>query len=183
MTPGARARPPYRVTVVCWGNICRSPMAEFMIRDAVAEAGLADRVEVDSGGISDEEIGSGIHPRTAAALRRNGHDETGWSAHRARQFEQHWFDRSDLVLAADYAHARLLDHLARDDADRAAVRLVRSFDPDAVAADELGMDDPWYGTDPAFDQTYAEIAGALPGILDHVRADLSRRGTSPHHRQ
>ncbi|MGL5908427.1 MAG: low molecular weight protein-tyrosine-phosphatase [Phycicoccus sp.] len=169
------AHPPYRITVVCWGNICRSPMAQFMIRDAVAEAGLADRVEVDSAGTSAEEIGNGIHPRTAAVLRRNGHDEAGWNAHRARRFEQDWFDRSDLVLAADHVHVRLLEQLARDDADRAKVRLVRSFDPEAVAAGQLGMDDPWYGTDPAYDQTYAEVAGALPGILDHVRADLAHR--------
>ncbi|MGL4744211.1 MAG: low molecular weight protein-tyrosine-phosphatase [Dermatophilaceae bacterium] len=173
------AHRPYRITVVCWGNICRSPMAEFMIRDAVAEAGLADRVEVDSAGTSDEEAGNGIHPRTTAVLRRNGHGENGWNAHRARQFEREWFDRADLVLAADHVHVRLLDRLAETDTDRAIVRLVRSFDPDAVAAGELGMDDPWYGTDPAYDRTYAEIAGALPGILDHVRADLDRRGTAP----
>lgn len=166
---------PYRITVVCWGNICRSPMAQFMIRDAVAEAGLADRVVVDSAGTSAEEEGNGMHPRTAAVLRRNGHDERGWSDHRARRFEPEWFDRSDLVLAADHVHVRMLERLARDDADRAKVRLVRSFAPDAIAAGELGMDDPWYGTDPAYDQTYAEVTGALSGILDHARTTLARR--------
>lgn len=166
---------PYRVTVVCWGNICRSPMAQFMIRDALVEAGLGDHVVVDSAGTSAEEEGNGMHPRTAAVLRRNGHDDRGWSDHRARRFEPDWFDRSDLVLAADHVHADLLGRMTRDDTDRAKVRLVRSFDPAAVAAGELGMDDPWYGTDPAYDQTYAEVAGALPGIVEHVRAGLARR--------
>ena len=52
------------------------------------------------------------------------------------------------------------------------VRLFRSFDPVASAAGELGMDDPWYGTDPAYDKTYAEVMAAVPGIVEFVRAQL-----------
>ncbi|GAA4404163.1 low molecular weight protein-tyrosine-phosphatase [Fodinibacter luteus] len=166
---------PYRVTVVCWGNICRSPMGEFLLREAFEEAGLGDRVVVDSAGTSADELGNGMHPRTAAVLRRNGHADTGWDGHVARRFERSWFDRSDLVLPVDHVHVDRLERLARDDTDRAKVRLFRSFDPDAVASGELGMDDPWYGTDPAYDQTYAEIAAALPGIVEHVRRELEAR--------
>ena len=166
---------PYRVTVVCWGNICRSPMGEYLLREAFDDAGLGDRVVVDSAGTSDEEQGNGMHPRTAAVLRRNGHPETSWSQHVARQFEREWFDRYDLVLPVDHVHVDRLEALARDDADRAKLRLFRSFDPDAVASGELGMDDPWYGTDPAYDQTYAEITAAIPGIVDHVSAELEAR--------
>jgi protein-tyrosine phosphatase len=79
------------------------------------------------------------------------------------------------VLPVDHVHVERLEALARDDADRAKLRLFRSFDPDAVATGELGMDDPWYGTDPAYDQTYAEIAAAIPGIVDHVSAELEAR--------
>lgn len=163
---------PYRVTVVCWGNICRSPMGEFLLREAFDEAGLGDRVVVDSAGTSAEELGNGVHPRTVAALRRHGHPDVGWSAHRARQFDAGWFDETDLVLPVDHVHVDRLERLARSDADRAKIAMFRSFDPDAVAAGELGMDDPWYGTDPAYDQTYAEVTAAVPGIVEHVRREL-----------
>lgn len=163
---------PYRVTVVCWGNICRSPMGEFLLREAFADAGLGERVVVDSAGTSAEEQGNGMHPRTAAVLRRNGHPDTGWSHHRARRFETSWFDESDLVLAVDHIHVDRLEQLARDDRDAGKVRLFRSFDEAAVASGELGMDDPWYGTDPAYDQTYAEVSAAVPGIVEHVRREL-----------
>ncbi len=167
---------PYRVCVVCWGNICRSPMGEFLLREAFEDAGLGDRVVVDSAGTSSEELGNGMHRRTAAVLRRSGHDDNGWGQHVARRFEPGWFDRYDLVLPVDHVHEERLGRIARTDTDRGKVALFRSFDPDAVAAGDLGMDDPWYGTDPAYDQTYAEIVAAVPGIVEHVRAELEARG-------
>jgi protein-tyrosine phosphatase len=172
-TSSSRGRSePYRVCVVCWGNICRSPMGEFLLREAFEDAGLGDRVVVDSAGTSSDELGSGMHPRTAAVLSRNVHPDLGWDEHAARRFERSWFDRYDLVLPVDHVHVERLERLARDDEARATVRLFRSFDPDAVASGELGMDDPWYGTDPAYDQTYAEITAAIPGIVEHVRTAL-----------
>ncbi|MEO7423501.1 MAG: low molecular weight protein-tyrosine-phosphatase [Ornithinibacter sp.] len=165
---------PYRVTVVCWGNICRSPMGEFLLREAFEEAGLGHRVVVDSAGTSAEEQGNGVHPRTVAVLERNGHPDTGWALHRARRFETSWFDDADLVLAVDHIHVDRLEQLARDDRDTDKVRLFRSFDEVAVASGQIGMDDPWYGTDPAYEKTYAEIRAAVPGILDHVRARVDR---------
>ena len=170
--PEAGARP-YRITVVCWGNICRSPMAEYLLREALEEAGLGDRVLVSSAGTSAEELGNGMHPRTVAVLRRNGHVDTGWSEHAARRFDLSEFDEVDLVLPVDHVHVERLQGLARDDRDRAKIRLFRSFDPAAIEAGELGMDDPWYGTDPAYDQTYAEVAAAIPGIVEHVRRAVS----------
>jgi protein-tyrosine phosphatase len=166
---------PFRVTVVCHGNICRSPMAEFVLREAFEDAGLGDRVEVDSAGTSDEEQGNPMHPRSRSALTRHGHRDVGWSSHRARRFEADWFDDVDLVLAADHRHARYLERLARDPEEAARIRMLRSFDPDAVAAGDLGMDDPWYGADPEYDQTHAEIVAAVPGIVEHVRRELADR--------
>jgi protein-tyrosine phosphatase len=166
---------PYRVSVVCWGNICRSPMGEVLLREAFEDAGLGNRVVVDSSGTSSDEVGRGMHPRTAAVLRRNGHVDHGWGEHVARRFEPGWFDEYDLVLPVDHVHEQRLARIARTDDDRDKVRLFRSFDPDAVAAGDLGMDDPWYGTDPAYDQTYAEVTAAVPGIVDHVRAELEAR--------
>lgn len=162
----------YRVTVVCWGNICRSPMGEFVLRYAIDEAGLSRRVVVDSAGTSTEERGNPMDRRAVAALHRHGIPDTGFAAHRARQFDARDFDRADLVLAADHIHDRILRQRARTGDDAAKVRLFRSFDPRAVAAGELGMDDPWYGGPTDFDVTFAEIQAAVPGIVAHVREQL-----------
>lgn len=165
---------PYRVTVVCTGNICRSPMGEFVLRERFEEAGLGDRVEVDSAGTSSWEVGNPADPRTLDVLRRNGNDDFGGEAHVARQFERSWFGDVDLVLAADSGHLKALQRLARTDEDRAKVRLLRSFDPVSEGDGELDMDDPWYGDDAAFDQTYAEVTAAADGIVDYVREQLDR---------
>jgi protein-tyrosine phosphatase len=150
-------------------------MGEFLLREAFADAGLAGRVVVDSSGTSSDELGSSVHVRTVAVLQRNGHADNGWHDHTARRFEPGWFDEYDLVLPVDHVHEERLEAIARTDADRAKLRLFRSFDPQAVAADDLGMDDPWYGTDPAYDQTYTEITAAVPGIVEHVRTELEAR--------
>jgi protein-tyrosine phosphatase len=149
-------------------------MLEFLLREALDDAGLADRVEVDSAGISAEESGNPADPRTLAVLRRNAHADWGGSSHRARRIEKSWLADRDLVLAADSGHLRALRRLAGGEPDH--VRLIRSFDPAAVAAGTLDVDDPWYGwTDNAFDQTYAELQAAIPGILAHVEAALAER--------
>lgn len=164
----------YRVVVVCWGNICRSPMGEFILRQAFEEAGLGDRVSVSSAGTSTDELGRPMDRRTVAALHRHLVADTGFRAKRATQFRDGDFDGVDLVLATDLVHERILGEQARTESDRAKIRLLRSFDPDAVADGTLGMDDPWYGDDTDFDVTYAEISAATPGIVDHVRRHLSR---------
>lgn len=166
---------PFRVTVVCWGNICRSPMAEFVLREAFADAGLGDAVVVDSAGTSTEELGHPMDRRTVAALQRHGIPDSGFAAHRARQFRADSFDDSDLVLAADHVHDEILRRRARDPEDTEKIAMLRSFDPEAVAKDTLGMDDPWYGDDTDFDLTFAEITAAAPGIVAHVREQLSAR--------
>lgn len=165
----------YRICVVCTGNICRSPMAEYLLREAFGEAGLGHAVEVSSAGTSAEELGNPIDPRTAETLARHGHPDLGWDEHRARRFDGSWFDGLDLVLAADRWHERTLRRLAPSDSDRAKVAMLRAFDPAAADVGRLDVDDPWYGGAEGFDRTHEEIVGAVPGIVDHVRAALGRR--------
>ena len=165
-------RDPYRVIVVCSGNICRSPMAEFLLRERFEAAGLGDRVSVDSAGTTSWEVGNPADRRTLSVLARMGHVDFGGSEHVARQFERAWLDDRDLVLAADSGHLRDLRRLARTDEQRDKVRLLREFDPDAVAAGQLEMDDPWYGDDAAFDRTYQEVVAAADGVVEFVRRQL-----------
>src|SRR4051794_38148715 len=116
---------PYRVTFVCTGNICRSPMAEHIFRHHAEEAGLD--VEVDSSGTGGWHVGDAADERTVATLRRAGYA----SAHTARMFDPDWFDRYDLIVALDQGHRRELRAMAPDDAARDKVRLLREFDPSA----------------------------------------------------
>ncbi|HIZ98712.1 MAG TPA: low molecular weight phosphotyrosine protein phosphatase [Candidatus Janibacter merdipullorum] len=162
----------YRITVVCTGNICRSPMAEFILRERLEEAGLADVVSVDSAGTTAWEEGNPADPRTVSALRRRGH--TGdYTGHRARVFDKRWFDDVDLVLAADHGHYTVLRRLAGTPEAQARIRMLRSFDPAGPKGDALAIDDPWYGDDSSFDRTYDEVTGAADGVVAFVRDQLA----------
>lgn len=90
-----RSAAPYRVMTVCTGNICRSPMAEVVLRDRFEKAGLGDLVEVDSTGISDEEHGSPIDPRARRVLAAHGYPVP---AHRARRVTRAEVRERDLLL-------------------------------------------------------------------------------------
>jgi protein-tyrosine phosphatase len=166
---------PFHVTVVCTGNICRSPMGEVILRDLFEEAGLQNAVKVDSAGTTRWEVGNPIDPRAAAELRRRGYDG---SAHVARQFEPGWFPETDLILAADAGHASVLRRWAPTKADAAKVHLLREFDPTAVETGRLEIDDPWYGGEEAFVRCFTEVEAACQGVAAWVADELaaSRRG-------
>ncbi|MDN3266530.1 low molecular weight protein-tyrosine-phosphatase [Streptomyces sp. MA15] len=159
----------YRVCFVCTGNICRSPMAEFVFRARVAEAGLEDLVEIDSAGTDGWHQGEGADPRAAAVLRGNGYD----AEHTARRFAPSWFDRLDLVVALDAGHLRALRRLAPTERDAEKVRLLRSYDP--AAGDDLDVPDPYYGGPEGFDVCLEMVEAASQGLLAAVREQVEGR--------
>ena len=116
---------PTRVTMVCSGNICRSPIAEIVLRKLLADAGVAG-VEVTSSGMGGWHVGEGADHRTVQVLHRHGYDG---SAHVASRFDRSSFGDLDLVLAADRGHVRELHAVAGTGENRAKVRLLREFDP------------------------------------------------------
>lgn len=157
---------------VCTGNICRSPMAEVVLRDRFAAAGLADAVLVDSTGTSDEERGNPIDPRARRTLAAAGYDVPD---RRARRVTAADLAERDLVLAMTSGHLRSLQRLAPQDGPQ--VRMYRSFDPAAphgVPDHQLDVDDPWYGPDAAFEDTLAEIEAAADAIVAYVRTAVGR---------
>ncbi|MGA7206508.1 MAG: low molecular weight protein-tyrosine-phosphatase [Specibacter sp.] len=163
---------PYRIMTVCTGNIARSPMAEFMLAGAAAEAGL--NVEVDSSGTTSWEAGNPMDPRTVEVLKRHGITAP---AHAAREFRPEWFAERDLILALDTDHFDALRALAPTPADAAKVRMLRSFDP-AVAKDGTraqGIYDPWYGDDGDFQACWEMISAAVPGVLAFATANGTTR--------
>jgi protein-tyrosine phosphatase len=162
----------FRVCFVCSGNICRSPMAEFVLRSLVEDAGLAHLVEVDSAGTGDWHIGERADRRAVSVLGRHGYDG---SEHRARQFEPRWFTGRDLVIALDRGHLRTLRSWAGNEFERGRVHLLRSFDPSLgpdAAPSDLDVLDPYYDGLTAFSEVLAQIEVACAGLLDHVRSQL-----------
>ncbi len=156
---------PFRICFVCLGNICRSPIAEVVMRSLLDKEGLADRVEVSSAGTGDWHIGERADHRTIAVLERHGYDG---SAHRARQFLAQSIDDCDLVIAMDQANVTTLQRMLGND-DGAKVRLLREFDPNATGSD---VPDPYYGGDESFDEVLTMIESACRGLLDYVRSDV-----------
>jgi protein-tyrosine phosphatase len=154
---------PYRVTFVCTGNICRSPMAEWIFRQYAAAENLD--VEADSSGIGPWHVGDEADPRTVATLREAGYG----SSHVARQFEPEWFDHYDMIVALDSGHLRELRRIAPDGAAAAKIRLLREFDSEAVG-DDVDVPDPYYGDAAGFAQVRELIEAAMPGLIDEVRA-------------
>jgi protein-tyrosine phosphatase len=98
LPPPRHPNGPYRICLVCLGNICRSPMAEVVLASELAAAGLDGAVTVDSAGTGDWHLGQRMEAHARAEVSRRGYDG---SAHRARQIEPSWLDNRDLILAMD----------------------------------------------------------------------------------
>jgi protein-tyrosine phosphatase len=155
---------PYRICVVCLGNICRSPMAERVLAAEVEQAGLAGRVVVDSAGTGDWHEGEAMDSRARAELARRGHDPEG---HKARQIQPDWLDAYDLVLAMDSANLASLQEMARGRDELAGrIMMLRSFDPDAPADAEVP--DPYYGGP----DDYAEVFDLVDAAAQRLAGQL-----------
>jgi low molecular weight protein-tyrosine phosphatase len=156
--PGA----PYRICLVCLGNICRSPMAETVLRAELAAAGLDGAVVVDSAGTGDWHVGDGMDPGAREALASRGHDGSG---HRARQFQPSWLSRRDLILAMDARNLADLRRMARGsatsggDADR-----IRLFGEVGGLTGPGDIPDPWGGGPEEFGHVLDLLGAAAPVI-------------------
>jgi len=157
----------YRICFVCMGNICRSPTAEVVMRSRLAEAGLADRVVVDSAGTGSWHAGSSADERAVETLRAHGYETP---AHVAQQIDASWFASRDLVVALDNKNMQSLRWIAPPDQVHKLVRL-RSFDP-ASRGGDLDVPDPYYGGPQGFEQVLALVEAACDGLLAHLQTTL-----------
>ncbi len=160
-TPGR-----YRIALVCLGNICRSPMADVVLTDRVAAAGLAEQVTVVSSGTGDWHVGHPMDERAAALLTSEGYDA---SAHRAQQVRASWLTECDLLLAMDRQNLRDLHDLAGDDLDPDRVRLFGDFDPVEPGAE---VPDPYYGGADGFSDVLAMVERTADALVDTLRTEF-----------
>lgn len=165
--------PAFRITTVCLGNICRSPMAASVLRQRIADAGLADAVVVDSAGTSGWHVGEPMDSRARRTLAAAGYPTDGTS----RKFEAEWAPRIGLLLAMDSDNHRTLRRMVGDGTD---LRMIRQFDP-ALAhlrAPHVDLDvpDPYYGGDAGFTTVLAMLERASDGVVAHVSGRLGTAG-------
>jgi len=155
------------VTFVCSGNICRSPMAEKMFAHQIDERGLADRVRVSSGGTADWHDGSGADDRAIRVLRERGYP----AEHRAARVGPDHLD-ADLVVALGRNHFEILKGWG---VPPERLRMLRSFDP-RLGGPAPDVEDPYYGDHTDFEEVFAVIEAALPGLHAWVDDQLSAAG-------
>jgi protein-tyrosine phosphatase len=155
----------YAVLFVCMGNICRSPTAEGVFRHLVREAGLHDRIKIDSAGTHGYHVGSPPDERSQHHASRRGYD---LSDLRARQVQFVDFERFDLILAMDHDNLALL----HDDCPPSQLHKVRRLME--FAPPELGevVADPYYGDKNGFETVLDHVEAACEGLLVHVRQHL-----------
>lgn len=134
------------ILFVCHGNICRSPMAEFVMKDLVAKAGLADAYYIESAATSTEEIGNEVYPPARRKLAEHGISCKGKTA---RQMTRRDYDRFDLIIGMDNWNLRNMNRICGGDSE-GKIHLLLDFTdrPGDVA-------DPWYTGN--FEATWQDV--------------------------
>ena len=152
-----------RVLMVCMGNICRSPTAQGVFEQWVREAGLEERIEVDSAGTHAYHVGESPDSRSQEAALRRGID---LSAQRARRVDERDFAEFDYVLAMDAGNYRDLMDRCRDPDGCSRIRLFMEFAPENSAMD---VPDPYYGGVHGFERVLDLVEEAATGLLKTIR--------------
>ncbi|MCR4616850.1 MAG: low molecular weight phosphotyrosine protein phosphatase [Lachnospiraceae bacterium] len=153
-----------RVLFVCWGNICRSPMAEFVLKDMVAKRGISEEFYIESAATSTEEIGNGIYPPARAELARHGigvaGNELGLNDKRARQLRRDDYDKWDFIIGMEQLNMGYMHRILGGDPE-GKVRLLMDFTDTPE-----DIDDPWYTGD--FGGVYEQIVRGCEALITEV---------------
>lgn len=144
-----------KILFICHGNICRSPMAEMVMKHLVKEQGLSDLFKIDSAAVSTEEIGNGIYPPAKKVLTRHNIPFTN---HQSRQVTHKDYDSYDLLICMDSSNMRLLRYFIPENDYADKVHLLMEYT--GLYRD---VADPWYTGD--FERTYKDIMSGCESLL------------------
>ena len=145
-----------RIIFVCLGNICRSPMAEFVMKDMVEEAGLSDRFHIESAATSTEEYGSPVYPPARRKLAEHG---IGCAGKTARQMRREDYGRFDLIIGMDANNLRGIRRICGGDSE-GKIRLLLDY----AGRPGQQVADPWYTGD--FEATWQDVQAGCKGLLE-----------------
>ena len=147
-----------KILFICHGNICRSPMAEFVMKDLVKKAGLASQFHIASAATSREEIGNPVYPPARRKLVEHGISCEG---HAARQLTSRDYDEYDLLIGMDEANLRNMHRICGGDrSGKMSLLMDHTTRSGSVA-------DPWYTGD--FEATWQDVLEGCRGLLDELR--------------
>lgn len=149
-----------KVLFVCHGNICRSPMAEFILRDMVRARNLAAEFYIESAATSTEEIGNPVHHGTRRKLLEHGISQEEISQKHARQMRKEDYNKFDYIIGMDEMNLRNIMRILRSDPENKVHLLLDYTDrPGAIA-------DPWYTGN--FEATYRDVCEGCEGFLNSL---------------
>lgn len=149
-----------KILFICHGNICRSPMSEFVMKDMVDKAGLAKEFDIASAATSTEELGNPVYPNTRELLKAQGID---CSDKRARQMNRKDYERYDMLIGMDSANLRNMKRICGGDSEGKISLLMDYTDrPGDVA-------DPWYTRD--FNATWRDVNEGCAGLLKKLKIE------------
>jgi protein-tyrosine phosphatase len=156
------------ILFVCMGNICRSPTAEGVFRAKVAQAGLSEKVKIDSAGTHNYHPGSPPDDRSQAHALARGYD---LSRLRARQISEADYERFDLILAMDWDNLALLQ---ADCPSQQAhkLKLVMSFADASLRLGEV-VPDPYHGNEAAFEDVLNKLEAASAGLIERIKIQIT----------
>lgn len=146
------------IIFVCLGNICRSPMAEFIMKEMVKKQGLENEFYIESAATSAEEVGNGMHPGTIAKLQER---QIPFGPKKARKFTIQDYEKFDYIIGMEISNLRNINKIISKD-DKAKIHRLLDFSkrPRDIA-------DPWYTGN--FEQTYQDIVEGCQALLMHIQ--------------
>ena len=149
-----------KILFICHGNICRSPMAQFVFQDMVNKRGLADRFTIDSKATSTEELGNSPHPGTVRKMNELG---VPMIPHRASQLNRRDYEEYDYFIGMDTWNMRNINRIFGGDPEGKVYKFL------SFGSDGRDIADPWYTGN--FDETYEDVVegceGFLASLLEH----------------
>ncbi len=150
-----------KILFICHGNICRSPMAEFVMKDLVKKAGLEERIFIASAATSTEEIGNSVYPAARRKLAEHG---IGCAGKTARQMTRRDYGEYDLLIGMDNANIRNVNRISGGDPEGKIHRLLEYAGRSGEVAD------PWYTGD--FEATWQDVLAGCTGLLNELQKNL-----------